>query len=156
MDTIPVEIIVTYLVFIFIGVLIGESKGRPGAGLFWGLLLGPLGWLLVGLGPNFKKKEEARQDAEVQMQIKLQQAQLEEIRALRLENSVDLPADTRSSFGTKNTIRISLDGQEIRERTMIEAIHLLEGGEVTLEDLYFDETSEDWVPLESHPVLSQL
>jgi hypothetical protein len=39
-----------------IGVLIGQSKGRAVDGLVLGVLLGPLGWLLIAVGPNKKPK----------------------------------------------------------------------------------------------------
>jgi Short C-terminal domain len=35
-----------------IGAAIGEKKGRKGAGFFFGILMGPLGWLLIAVGPN--------------------------------------------------------------------------------------------------------
>ncbi|GEM_PF-2168068 len=42
-----------------IGGTIGSSKGRAFAGFFWGALLGPIGWLLIAVGPNmiFKCKQ---------------------------------------------------------------------------------------------------
>jgi len=36
----------------FVGNLIGTSKNRIVWGMFMGILLGPLGWLIVALGPN--------------------------------------------------------------------------------------------------------
>ena len=39
----------------FVGAIIGDRKGRTGAGFFLGLLLGPIGWLVVGFGPDYKK-----------------------------------------------------------------------------------------------------
>ena len=39
-----------------IGALIGQSKNRVIAGAFFGFLLGPIGWLIVALGPNLKRK----------------------------------------------------------------------------------------------------
>jgi len=39
-----------------IGAVIGEKKKRLGAGFLFGLLLGPIGWLLVGMGPNHGPK----------------------------------------------------------------------------------------------------
>lgn len=39
-----------------IGAAIGSTKGRSGAGFWFGLLLGPLGWLLVAVGPDLRKK----------------------------------------------------------------------------------------------------
>lgn len=39
-----------------IGAAIGSQRGRPGAGVFWSLFLGPLGWLIVLLGPDKRPK----------------------------------------------------------------------------------------------------
>jgi hypothetical protein len=41
-----------FLVFGAIGLLIGQRKGRPAAGLLFAFLLGPIGWAVVALGPN--------------------------------------------------------------------------------------------------------
>lgn len=41
-----------FIVFGAIGVLIGRRRGRPVAGLFWAMLLGPIGWLLMFLLPS--------------------------------------------------------------------------------------------------------
>ena len=37
-----------------IGAAIGAHKNRGGAGLFFGLLLGPLGWLIIAVGPDHR------------------------------------------------------------------------------------------------------
>lgn len=39
-----------------IGALIGKRKNRQAAGALFGFLLGPIGWLVVGLGPNLGRK----------------------------------------------------------------------------------------------------
>ena len=39
-----------------IGAAIGQKKGRTGAGFLWGFLLGPIGWLVIGLGPSLLPK----------------------------------------------------------------------------------------------------
>lgn len=39
-----------------IGAAIGNIKRRPEAGFVFGMLLGPLGWLIVGLGPDVGPK----------------------------------------------------------------------------------------------------
>lgn len=39
-----------------IGAAIGQSKNRIAGGLILGLLLGPIGWLLVAVGPNNNPK----------------------------------------------------------------------------------------------------
>jgi hypothetical protein len=39
-----------------IGAAIGRNKGRLGAGLFFGFLLGPIGWLIIAVGPDNRRK----------------------------------------------------------------------------------------------------
>ena len=39
-----------------VGYVIGEPKGRPVGGFILGILIGPIGWLLVGLGPSYGPK----------------------------------------------------------------------------------------------------
>jgi hypothetical protein len=56
--------LVVYLLFAFIffgapGVLIGQRKGRAFAGFVWGMLLGPIGWLIVWLGPDLRQSSPA-------------------------------------------------------------------------------------------------
>ena len=43
-----------------VGAIIGDRKGRAGAGAVLGLLLGPIGWLVVGLGPNYKEARDSK------------------------------------------------------------------------------------------------
>lgn len=64
-----------------IGYAIGNARGRPGAGFFWGAFLGPLGWLVLLVGPNYKKDKET---AELKArEEKLQASHLAELKALR-------------------------------------------------------------------------
>lgn len=39
-----------------LGAAIGQRKSRTGAGFLFGAVLGPLGWLMVGLGPDLGPK----------------------------------------------------------------------------------------------------
>lgn len=39
-----------------IGAAIGQKKGRLGAGIFFGFLLGPIGWLVIAVGPDNRRK----------------------------------------------------------------------------------------------------
>lgn len=41
-----------FVIFGAVGMLIGQRKGRALAGLIWAMLLGPIGWAIVALGPN--------------------------------------------------------------------------------------------------------
>jgi hypothetical protein len=54
---------VVFLVFCWallgaIGAAIGQSRGRPLAGFLWGCCLGPLGWLIIGCGPNLTPRQQ--------------------------------------------------------------------------------------------------
>lgn len=44
------------LVGALVGRMIGARRGRERAGTWWGLLLGPLGWLIVAAGPDLRPK----------------------------------------------------------------------------------------------------
>ena len=51
----------TYLIYwivinALIGGAIGARKKRVGAGIIFGILLGPIGWILVAAGPNMGPK----------------------------------------------------------------------------------------------------
>jgi hypothetical protein len=41
-----------------VGAMIGQKKGRTGEGGALGAILGPLGWLVVALGPDYKAENE--------------------------------------------------------------------------------------------------
>ncbi len=54
MNLVP-TLVILIVIFGAIGALIGSGyRGRSMAGLFWGALLGPLGWILVALGPDHR------------------------------------------------------------------------------------------------------
>ena len=72
------------LILGLIGAAIGQTRGRVEAGFVWGFLLGPLGWLIVLLGPNPKKeKEEAERRNHERRLEAIEERHLEELRALR-------------------------------------------------------------------------
>jgi hypothetical protein len=41
---------------ILLGTAFGKSRGRTGAAILWSLLLGPVGWLIVYVGPDRRPK----------------------------------------------------------------------------------------------------
>lgn len=45
-----------FVLFGAIGMLIGAKKGRALAGLVFSMLLGPIGWLLIFLGPDVRER----------------------------------------------------------------------------------------------------
>ena len=48
------------IIFGLIGWVIGERKGRAGAGFLFGILLGPIGWIVVFMGPDYKAEQESK------------------------------------------------------------------------------------------------
>ena len=48
--------IIAPLVGALVGAIIGKNKNRQGAGAVLGFLLGPIGWLVVALGPDMNPK----------------------------------------------------------------------------------------------------
>lgn len=52
----PFLFVFFWIVFALIGYGIGQYKGRPLAGFLWGLLLGPIGWLVILTSPDYRAK----------------------------------------------------------------------------------------------------
>jgi len=56
MDQYLMILLLALLVNALIGAAIGSRKKRSGAGALFGFLLGPVGWLVVALGPDHRPK----------------------------------------------------------------------------------------------------
>jgi hypothetical protein len=56
MDDLANILFVAVPISALIGLLIGNTRNRPGAGVAFSLLLGPIGWLIVLLGPDCRRK----------------------------------------------------------------------------------------------------
>lgn len=60
MDEVLSTFYATFWLWLFLGPLIGaaigQKKKRVGAGLFFGLILGPIGWLIIAVGPDHRRK----------------------------------------------------------------------------------------------------
>ena len=41
---------------LIVGAIVGKTKNRIGAGMFLAILLGPIGWLVVLIGPDYRRK----------------------------------------------------------------------------------------------------
>ena len=54
-----IALVLYVIVFGLIGVVVGQRKGRAFAGFVFGALLGPIGWLIVAVGPDVKATQQA-------------------------------------------------------------------------------------------------
>jgi hypothetical protein len=60
-----------WAVFGVIGYFIGSQKGRPMEGVVLGLLLGPIGWLVVRFGPDFRTAQDKTKAVERSARIRV-------------------------------------------------------------------------------------
>jgi len=135
-----------------IGLAIGQTRGRSDVGFLLGFLLGPIGWLIILVGPNPKKEmEEKYKQATIQRQFALQQAQLEELR--RLQTPARSSGPSFPIPGAMNTIYIAKGGRNLGLITIAEAKRMLDDRRLSLEDLYFDNEANQWLEIAGHPTL---
>src|ERR1700720_4348696 len=50
-------LILYVVIFGLVGMAIGQRKGRPFAGFLFGVLIGPIGWIVVLVGPDAKASQ---------------------------------------------------------------------------------------------------
>ena len=149
------EIIIALIICSLIGLAIGQTRGRSGAGLFFGFLLGPIGWLLVLVGPNPKKElEEKKKQALLNQQLVMQQAQLNELKKLQTSLVGGNPsAPPLPMLGGQERIRVAKRDQDLGDIPLAEVKRMLDAGELTLEDFYLDTSCNEWLELAGHPTL---
>jgi hypothetical protein len=124
------EILIGILISGLIGAAIGQARGRAAAGLLWGLILGPLGWLITLLGPNYRKMEDdkARRQQDIKMQ-RIQEAHLSELRALRASI---VPTETKPAI-QEDSYFVRIKDREIGPIDRLEMIELYTSGKITLD-----------------------
>jgi hypothetical protein len=137
------EFLILLIIFSLIGAAIGQARGRTAAGFLWAFLLGPIGWLIIILGPNPKKKEKEEAEAlEKMMARRRQDEHMKKIEALASQKSFSAPSVTK--------FRISKDSVELGEFDIPSIKLMMKSGKITVDDLYYDEAIGDWVPLSAH------
>jgi hypothetical protein len=114
-----------WALFAVVGYAIGAPKGRPVGGILLGLVLGPIGWLLLAVGPNYKKQETETKTLSPQ------------------------PAQAVAN----KTLRIAKDGVDLGDLDIPSVKLRLKTGELILSDYYYDQSSSDWQSLEFCPLL---
>jgi len=142
-------LIISALIGGFVGGAIGQSRGRPVEGFVLGLLLGPIGWICILVGPNPKKeKEDNAKQSLLQQQIALQRAQLETMQKLLLPAARFSPPQPP---GAKLLLRIAKDGQDLGNIEVSKVKEMLKKNELSHQDYYFDVDANEWMPLDCHP-----
>jgi hypothetical protein len=51
-------LVLLWCVIAVVGYFLGQTKGRATAGLWLALLIGPIGWLAILLGPDYRNKNK--------------------------------------------------------------------------------------------------
>lgn len=125
-------ILLLWAVFGIVGYFLGEFKGRPSEGLVLGLLLGPIGWLYVGLGRDYRKKGEAH--------------------AVVRSEASRTGKNARGLAVQK--LRVAKDGADIGELDVPAVKLQIKTGSLTSLDYYYDESAGDWRPLGACPLLN--
>lgn len=137
------ELLVVLIISVLIGAAIGESRGRMGAGALFAFLLGPIGWLIILLGPNYKKEAAEKKQAEfLAQQMAIQKQQLETLQQIQAARQV-APA----------TMRIAKDGQDLGDLDVPTVLLMLKTGRLTGQDYYFDVAANEWLTLDANPDL---
>jgi len=140
------ELLFGLIIASLIGAAIGQSKGRTGAGLVLGFLLGPIGWILIILGPNPKKKE--KEDSEAAERFIARRRQDEHMKKMEI-----LASRNNAVTESPEKWRVSVSGTEIGAFDLPGLKLLLKSIKASKEDLYFDDALSDWVPLSAHEKL---
>jgi hypothetical protein len=139
------EIIIFWLVGIAIsaaiGYALGAAKDNGSLGLLLGLVLGPLGWLLIVLLNLGKKTDD--EGAAQYLLLKQQNEMLQLNRAQQVRREIPVPEMKK--------VRIKREGKVIGNWPLDEVRERLETGELVWEDLYFEAAQGEWVQLAGHP-----
>jgi len=135
----------TILFWIFcaiIGGAIGFAKDRLVSGIIWGGLLGPIGIIVILCLPNLKKqKEEEASKQHLAQQLRLQKAQIEQLK----QDRVSAPPPPPSY---QANLRIASIGQDLGELPVATVKLMLKTGKLTPQDYYFDADCNDWMQLD--------
>lgn len=124
------ELLVGIVIAGLIGAAIGQARGRTNAGFWWGFFLGPIGWLIVLLGPNPKKeKEEAERRAQDTRMQRMQEAHLAELRALRSS----MPAVAVKSEVKEDMYWVRLKDRDVGPIDKVELLELYSSGRIALD-----------------------
>jgi hypothetical protein len=120
-----------------IGYALGAAKDNGSLGMLLGLLLGPLGWMLIVL-LNLSKKTDDGGAAAAYLLLKQQNERMQPVRQA-------LPVPEMKK------VRIQREGNVIGNWPLDEVREMLESGALVWEDLYFEASRGEWMQLAGHP-----
>lgn len=149
-------IIICWIIFSFCVAFLADKRGRSLVGfLFLAMLISPLiaGIIVLCIEDLRAAKERSKTDSLMQMQIRAQQQQLEELRKMQMPNSGGRPLPP---IGARDMINISKGGEDLGQLSVADVKRMLDDGRLTLEDSYFDTSCNEWLDLAGHPTLNPI
>ena len=148
-----IEIVLFAVLFSGVVGVLAENKGYRGFHYFClSLVITPILTLLIVLSkPNKKaQKQQESRDKMLAAQLRMQQAQLEEIRRVSSQSATKPSSPSLTGSHTHKVV-VAREGKEIGTFVVSELRDLLSSGHLTLEDDYFDFFCNEWIPLAGHP-----
>ena len=149
-------IFLCWIIFSFCVAFLAEKRGRSAGGFFFlAILISPLiaGIIVLCIEDLRATKERSKTDYLMQMQIRAQQQQLEELRKMKTPSPGNrvLPPP-----GARDLINVSRGGEDLGSLSVAEVRRMLDDGRISLEDYYYDMTCNDWIELAGHPSLNPI
>lgn len=149
-----------------IGAMIGARKGAGGAGFFLGLILGPIGWLLAAVikgtrvnCPNCRELIDpaAKVCPRCQTQLVADPVPPSTIRAktpaTARAQSLDVNAAPPPPPRRSTLLHVARDGVDLGRMEPQQVCDLITSGELTLQDHFFDPTTNQWRTLNECPAI---
>jgi hypothetical protein len=145
---------ICWIIFSFCVGFLADKRGRSFVGfLFLAMLISPIiaGIIVLCIEDLRAAKERSKTDYLLQMQMRAQQQQLEELRKMQTPSPGGraLPPP-----GARDLINVSKGGEDLGAVTVAEVRRMLDDGRLSLEDHYYDTSCNDWIELAGHPTLN--
>ncbi len=141
-----------------VGAALGKWCGRTGAGFAAGLLLGPIGWALILLGPDFSTKKRQAADEQKQEVLRCGNGNPERAVVRGMETPATREGGAKKRLpliGAMQRVRVARGTEDLGERTLAEVQRDLAAGVLTGADFYLDPTCGEWLELSGHPSLAE-
>ena len=146
-------IFLSWIIFSVCVAILADKRGRSPVGFFFlAILISPLisGVIVLCMNDLRAAKERSKINNVMQMQMRAQQQQLEELRKMQTTNQGGraLPPS-----GARDLINVSSSGEDLGPLSINAIRRMIDDGKLSLED-YYDTTCNDWIELGGHPMLN--